>query len=156
MKGSRLLFVASWVILLLLTVGVALVSAISVGNAYGGGQDNLTPTYTLEQLTAATSQEVALAIRGRRATAATWALGCALLSIFVVLIPYRRGERWAWWALLAAWAVPQFVSLARALALGSTFGTSAPATVLALLLLGLMAGAPRMFARTDPLSEPLE
>ncbi|HYP29621.1 MAG TPA: hypothetical protein VE262_23110 [Blastocatellia bacterium] len=156
MKGSRLLFLASWVILLLLTASVVFISVISIGTAYGGGQDNLTPTHTLEQLTAATSPEVGLAVRGRRATAATWALGCALLSIFVVLIPYRRGEKWAWWALLVAWGIPQFISLARAIILGTSFGTSAPATVLAVLLLGLMAGAPRVFARPDPLSEPIE
>ncbi|HVF89832.1 MAG TPA: hypothetical protein VNH22_07185 [Blastocatellia bacterium] len=156
MRVSKLLFVASWVILLLLTVSAALISAISIRTAYGGGPDNITASYSLEQLTTATSQEVALAIRGRRATAASWALGCALLSIFVVLVPYRRGEKWAWWALLIAWGIPQFISLARAVPFGSSFGTSAPATVLALLLLGLMAGAPRIFARPDPLAEPLE
>lgn len=155
MKGSRLLFIASWVILLLLMFGVTLISVNSIGTAYGAGDDQLIPNYSLEQLKAATSPEVALAIRGRRATAATWALACALLSFFVILIPYRRGERWAWWALLIAWGIPQFISLARAVALGSTFGTGAPGTVLALLLLGLMAGAPRMFAKADPLSDPL-
>ena len=155
MKGLRLLFVASWVLLLLLAVGVAFISLTSVGTAYGVGEDQITPTYSLEQIRTATSPEVALAIRGRRATAATWALACALLSGFVILIPYRRGERWAWWALLIAWGLPQFISLARAVALGSSFGTGAPGTVLALLLLGLMAGAPRMFARADPLSDPI-
>src|SRR5215213_5687865 len=103
MRVSKLLFIASWVILLLLTVSTALVSANSLGTAYGVRPDNLTPNYSLEQLTAAAGQEVALSIRGRRATAATWALGCALLSIFVVIFPYRRGEKWAWWALLIAW-----------------------------------------------------
>jgi len=155
MKGLRLLFVASWVLLLLLAVSVALLSLNSVGTAYGAGGDQITPTYSLEQIKAATSPEVALAIRGRRATAATWALACALLSGFVILIPYRRGERWAWWALLIAWGLPQFISLARTAALGSSFGASAPGTVLAVLLLALMAGAPRMFARADPLSDPL-
>ena len=155
MKVSKLLFIASWVLLLLLTASVAALSANSVGTAYGGGSDQITPTHSLEQITSATSQEVGLAIRGRRATASTWALGCALLSIFVVLIPYRRGERWAWWALLIAWGIPQFISLARGLALGTTFGTGASGTILAVLLLGLMAGAPRMFARPDPLSQPV-
>lgn len=155
MKVSKLLFMASWILLLLLTASVAALSVNSVGTAYGGAKDIITPTHTLEQIASVTSQEVGLAIRGRRATAATWALGCALLSAFVILVPYRRGERWAWWALLISWGIPQFISLARAFALGTTVGTSGAGLVLAVLLLGLMAGAPRMFARPDPLSTPL-
>jgi hypothetical protein len=156
MRVSKLLFIASWVILLLLTLSVALLSANSLGTAYGGRPDNLTPGYSLGQLTSAAGEEVALAVRGRRATAATWALGCALLSIFVVILPYRRGEKWAWWALLIAWGIPQALSLARVVVFGSTFGAGAPPVILALLLLGLVAGAPRIFARPDPLARPIE
>jgi hypothetical protein len=149
MRGLRLLFLASWVILLLLFVATALLAVNSLVIAYTGAQDNLTATFTLEQLSAAGGEEAVKAFRGRRATASTWALGCALLGALVVLIPYRRGERWAWWGLLVAVGLPQLLSLARALALGTSFGTGASATILAFLLLGLMAGAPYLFRRRD-------
>ena len=149
MKGSKLLFLASWVILLILSLFLTLGSAASMANAYFGETDQLSPGVTLEQIRAAGGEEAVKAFRGRRATAATWALGAALLAIFVVVIPYRRGERWAWWALLAALGLSQFLSLARAVILGTTFGTGTPAIILAILLIGLLAGAPRMFRRGD-------
>ena len=152
MKGSRLLFLASWVILLILSAFLAAGAAASVSNAYFGPTDELSPGVTLEQIRAAggdRGDEAVKAFRGRRATAATWALGAALLAIFVVVIPYRRGERWAWWALLAALGLSQFLSLARAVTLGTTFGTGTPAIILSVLLIGLLAGVPRIFNKSD-------
>ena len=152
MKGSKLLFLASWVILLILSGFLAFGSAASMSNAYFGPTDELSPGVGLEQIRAAGAEhgdEAVKAFRGRRATAATWALGAALLAIFVVVIPYRRGERWAWWALLAALGLSQFLSLARAVILGTTFGTGTPAIILSILLVALLAGAPRMFRRGD-------
>lgn len=163
MKGSKLLFLASWVILLILSIGIAFSSSASLSVAYFSPTDTLGPNaVTLDQIRAAGGEhgeEAVKAFRGRRATAATWALGAALLSIAVVLIPYRRGERWAWWALLAGIGISQFLSLARAIFLGTTFGTAAPAIILAILLLGLLAGTPRIFKKHDESleiqSEPL-
>ncbi len=152
MKGSKLLFLASWVILLILSGFIAAGSAASIATAYFGPTDDLSPGVTLEQIKAAggdRGDEAVKAFRGRRATAATWALGAALLSIFVVVIPYRRGERWAWWALLASLGISQFLSLARALTLVTTVGTGTPAIILSILLIGLLAGAPRMFKKGD-------
>ncbi len=153
MKGSKLLFLASWVILLILSIGIAVTSAGSMSNAYFGPTDELVPNaVTLENIRLAGGEhgeQAVKAFRGRRATAATWALGAALLSMAIVLIPYRRGERWAWWALLAGIGISQFLSLARAITLGTTFGTAAPAMILAILLLGLLAGVPRMFKKRD-------
>jgi hypothetical protein len=159
MIGSRLLFTASWAILLVLFVVVALLSANSLRMAYASEQDNLTPNFTLEDLRNAAERkgaesgvadlgrEAVNAFKGRRVTAATWALGCALLALMVVLVPYRRGERWAWWALLVSIGLSQLLSLVRVLAFQSTFGTATPAVILAFALLGLMAGAPRLFSR---------
>ena len=152
MKGSRLLFLASWVILLVLSIGIAAYSALSISRGYFAAGDVLYPTVTLDKIRAAggeQGEEAVKAFRGRRVTAAAGALGGALLSIAIVLIPYRRGERWAWWALLAGVGISQFLSLARAIFLGTTFGVGAPAIVLAILLLGLLAGAPRMFKKHD-------
>ena len=99
MRSSNLLFVASWVILLVVSGAIILLSAQSLWIAYSGGSDRLTSEYTLTQIGEQGGDQAVKAFRGRRATAATWALGYALLAIAVTWIPYRRGEKWAWWAL---------------------------------------------------------
>ena len=147
MKGSNLLFLASWVILLVVSAAILLSSAQSLWIAYAGGTDVLTTEYTLTQIAEQGGEQAAKAFRGRRVTAATWAMAYALAAIAITWIPYRRGERWAWWALLASLGISQLLSLARAIALGTTAGITAPALLLAFVLLGLLAGAPRMFSK---------
>lgn len=145
MKSSNLLFTASWLILLVVSVGIILFSAESLWISYTGGPDGLTRDFTLTQIGEHGGEEAIKGFRGRRATAATWALGYALLATAVVWLPYRRGEKWAWWALFVSLGLSQFLSLGRAIALGTTAGTATPAIVLAFVLLGLLAGAPRVF-----------
>ncbi|MEK6406782.1 MAG: hypothetical protein AABN34_07455 [Acidobacteriota bacterium] len=147
MRGSHLLFMTSWVILLVVSVAIVLISAQSLWVAYTGKPDSLTPEYTLTQIGEQGGDQAVKAFRGRRATAATFALAYALLAIAVTWVPYRRGERWAWWALLASLGVSQFLSLLRAVMLATTAGVSTPAVLLAFVLLALLAGAPRMFQR---------
>jgi len=103
MKSSNLLFTASWVILLIVSGAIVLVSAGSLWRGYSGAPDGLTPEYGLSQIEEQGGALATKAFRGRRVTAATWAIGYALLAIAVTWIPYRRGERWAWWALLIRW-----------------------------------------------------
>ena len=139
--------------LLAATVAGAIVffSALSLSRAYGNWHDSLTRSFTLDQIRELGGEEAVKAFKGRRATAATFALGYALLMLQVVLVPYRRGERWAWWALLISLGLSQLLSLARAIMLGTTAGAGAPATILAFSLLGLLAGAPHLFSRPAPL-----
>lgn len=145
MRSSNLLFVTSWVILLVVSVAIILLSVQSVWIAYTGGADSLTREYTLTQIGEQGGDQAVKAFRGRRATAATWALGYALLAVAVIWIPYRRGEKWAWWAVLLSVGLSQFMSLGRAIMLGTTVGTGTPAILLSFVLLGLLAGAPRVF-----------
>jgi hypothetical protein len=145
MKGSRFLFFASWIILLVVIVAVALLSLQSLRIAYTGNQDSLITGFTLDQLREHGGEEAVKAFKGRRATAATWALAYALLALTVVLGPYRRGERWAWWALLISLGVSQLLSILRVPMLGLLAG--APGILLAFTLLGLLAGAPNFFRR---------
>src|ERR1051325_9209007 len=148
MKGARLLYMASWVLLFVVLAATALLAVQSLRIAYTWSQESIAPGYTLNDVRAATGNEDAVkAIRGRRATAATWALGYALLGLFVVLVPYRRGERWAWWALLVTMGLPQLLSLLRAPMLGTMQGVQTPSILLALTLLALLAGVPRFFKR---------
>jgi hypothetical protein len=154
MKGAKILFLASWVIILVLSIGIGLISLTSLRIAYfSPQQDSLTPTMSLQQLEAIGGKEAveaAKAIQGRRATAATWALGYALLAVLVTLFPYRRGEKWAWWALLLSLGLSQILSAARVLVIGSKLGSGAAVTILAVLLLALLAGVPYIFAKRDP------
>ena len=149
MAGKRMLFVASWMILLVVFAAVAAVSLMSLMTAYTGPQDILIPGFTLEDLKNAGGDEAVNAFRGRRATAATWSLACALLALMVVVVPYRRGQRWAWWALLVSIGVSQVLSLARVLVFQSGFGATAPGIILAFCLLGLLAGAPYFFSKDE-------
>lgn len=145
MRGSNLLFMTSWVILLVVSGAIVLFSAQSLWIAYTGKPDSLTREYTLTEIQEQGGDQAVKAFRGRRATAATWALGYALLAIAVIWIPYRRAEKWAWWALFVSLGLSQFLSLGRAITLGTTAGTATPAILLAFVLLGLLAGSPRVF-----------
>ena len=147
MKGARVLFLASWVILFVVLTATAILAAQSLRIAYTGPQDNISQGYTLDQVRATGGDDAVKALKGRRATAATWALGYALLGLVVVLVPYRRGERWAWWALLVSLGLSQGLSLLRAPMLETTHGAGAPAVLLALTLLALLAAVPRFFRR---------
>ena len=147
MKGSKLLFVTSWVILLFIFGAITLYSALSLWRAYTGFHDRLTPEYSITQIQEQGGDEAVKAFRGRRATAATAAIGYGILAFWITLVSYRRGERWAWWALFVSVGLSQLLSLARAPMLATTGGVGAPAIVLAFVLLGLLAGAPRMFSQ---------
>lgn len=147
MKGSRILFFASWIILVVVVAAVALLSLQSLRIAYTVNQDTLIPGFTLDQIRELGGEDAVKAFKGRRATAATWALGYALLALTVVLGPYRRGERWAWWALLISLGVSQLLSILRVPMLSTTLGAGAPGILLAFALLGLLAGAPNLFMR---------
>ena len=145
MRSSNLLFLSSWVILLVVAAAIVLLSLQSLSVAYLGGPDTLSGTYSLTQIAEQGGEEAVNAFRGRRATAATWALGYALLAIAVIWFPYRRAEKWAWWAVFLSVAISQLLSMARAVMIGTTVGTGSASMVFAFVLLGLLAGAPRIF-----------
>jgi hypothetical protein len=152
MKGAGPLFVLSWILLLLLAGLMAFGSITSTMNAYGGAPDNLTPNVSVQKV-GELGDNVEAALRGRRATAATWALSYALLLGYVVLVPYRRRERWAWWAILLSLGISQLLSVARIPALGIAQGSLVPTILLIVLALGLLAGAPKMFMKA-PIEDP--
>ena len=153
MKDSKLLFLSSWIVLLTVFVLMTLASLGSLGNAYFGARDNLTATVGLEEIHTLGGEAAVDSFKGRRATAATFAFACGILSLFVVLIPYRRGERWSWWALLIAIGLSQLLSMARVLTVGTVVGAGSAGLIFGLLMLGLLAGAPRMFAERPSLVE---
>jgi hypothetical protein len=155
MRGAKLLFRASWILLLALSGILVLYSLVSLQRAYFSAQDYLyigengsaRVAVGIEEIKEKGGEGAVKAYRGRRATASSMAIGCGLMSAFLIFFAYRRGEKWAWWALLVSLGLSQFLSLGRLLTLGSAQGASAAGIVLAPLLLGLLAGVPYMFFR---------
>ncbi len=139
------IFTTSWVVLLLLAAALTAVSLLSSTRALRRAPDALSPSYTVEQLEA-TNRDAAEAIRGRRLTASAFAVGCGLFLAFIVLGPYRRGERWAWWALLVPFGTVSLLLMARTPIMGIRQGAGVGVILLVVLLVGLLAGAPRIFA----------
>src|SRR5215467_13550349 len=108
MKGERILFGVSIVVLALIAAFIILVSVQSVVVAFTNQADHV-GSMGFDQLINMGAEDAVKAIRGRRVTAATWALAYAVLFAWVVLGPYRRTERWAWWMLLVSLIVPQVI-----------------------------------------------
>ena len=100
--------------------------------------------------------EVAIAMRARRATAAAYAAGFATLFLAITLGPYRRGDVWAWWALLAGTLVVSALILLRVPFLGIRLGGAGAGTAFSTLIqivavgLGLVFGAGRLGGSSPP------
>jgi hypothetical protein len=133
---------ASWVILAIVGALTLLASMASWGVAYFASDDQIGPT-RLSQL-AGGLPEVAVALRARRATAAAYAAGFSTLFLAITLGPYRRGDSWAWWALLVGTLVMSVGSLLRVPILGTRAGAGAPLITLVVVGLGLALDARRL------------
>jgi hypothetical protein len=135
---------ASWMVLAVVAVLVILGSTASAFNAYSGR------TYTIGRATvaevAAGRADVETALRGVRATAAAFGAAYGALLLFVVLGPYRRGETWCWWAILAAAVVLFVFAVARQPFLATTLGIGTPSIHLGLVLLALVLDGGRLKA----------
>lgn len=139
---------ASWVLLALMGVAVLLISLVSARLAYGGVEY---PIGVLPLSDVAAGREgVATALRAIRGTSAAYAAGFAVLYLAVVFGPYRRGEVWAWWAILASALAVGLLVLARVPLLGIAMGQggTGPALVqTGVILLGLLLDLGRLRAK---------
>ena len=102
---------ASWVLLAFVGVATLLYCLLSASRAYGTYNERLGGARVSEL--AAGRPEVEAAVRARRATAAACGAGFATLFLLITVIPYRRGEVWAWWALLVGILVVSVLILLR-------------------------------------------
>lgn len=145
----KTLFNVGWALLLLLAAALTLLSINSTYIPLAARPDGVTSSVTIDDVGAKTSTEVATALRGRRVTAATWALAYGIMLWGVLLVPYRRGERWAWWAILLSIVVSQLLSLARIPLLDTQQGAAASAILMGVALVGLLLGARHVFGKRD-------
>jgi hypothetical protein len=134
-------------VVLLAVVGtLALVGSIaSASLAYRGGRENIGPMSITEL--AGERPQVMAALRGRRATAASYSGAFSALFLLVVLFPYRRGDVWAWWALLASSAVLLIMSVLRIPFLHLTAGAETSGIFFGMTLVGLLLDVRRLGRR---------
>ena len=146
---------ASWVLLAVAGALTLLGSLASLGVAYGTDRDQIGPA-SLGELSAG-RPDVATAVRARRATAAAYGAGYATLFLLITLGPYRRGDVWAWWALLAGMLVVAVLIVLRVPFLGIRLTTPSAVTgagtalsslvQLVVVGLGLGLGAERLWQK---------
>lgn len=136
---------ASWIILVVLAVLMLGVSLVSAGVAYrADARDEFGVGGPTVAQVAAWNPEVATAIRARRGTASAYSAAFATLLLAVVLVPYRRGEVWAWWAVLGSLLVLAAVTFVRVPALGTRLGTGTAVAILAVGVVALLLDARRL------------
>lgn len=134
---------ASWILLTVLGVAITLLSLVSAGRAYRTGDDYRIGGARVSKL-AAGDGDIATALRGVRSTSAAYAAAYGVLFLAVVLGPYRRGEVWAWYALLFSGLVECVLVLLRIPLLGTPLGTSAAVTQTVPLVVGLLLDVGRL------------
>jgi len=144
--------IVSVALLTVLGSAILLLSFASARLAYSGADYNVGPAKVSEL--AAGREGVGSALRGMRATAAAYAAAFAVLFLGIVLVPYRRGDAWAFWVLLAGVSAFAMISLARTLLLGTWLGVGAALVqagiALAALVLGRFETRPQLSAAAPP------
>jgi hypothetical protein len=143
---------ASWVLLALVGVLMVLGGLGSAYTAYGRAEDPLLPGGPTVQELEAVHPGLADAVRGRRGTAAAFALAYGVLFLYVTLVPYRRGDVWSWWALLASSLALAIITLARVPLLGTRLGAFTGLIQLAVVVVALLLDLRRL--RPAPVVAP--
>ena len=146
---SSKLRTTSWILLTVLGALVLLGSVVSAGIAYGRTEYPIGTTPLTD--VAAGREGVATALRAIRGTSAAYAAAYAVLFLFIVTGPYRRGEVWAWWAILGGALAIGLVGVARVPLLGVPFGQlgSGPAfTQMAIVVVALLLDVKRLKAKS--------
>ncbi len=137
MNDSRksITLAVGWIMLLVMGALMALGGVESLMVAYRSGGP-LISGMTSQELSAI-NPDLPSALRGRRATAASLSVICGVLVAWIALVPYRKAEKWAWWALLSSVGPGAVLSLLRMQALGTRVGAGVAGVFLVWLLLAL-------------------
>ena len=134
----------SWILLMIVFVLVILGGLGSAAIAYLAPESNdiLVDSTSMADLNL--DQDVKSALRGRRGTAASYALGFATLMLWVTWVPYRRGEVWAWWAILCSTLLLTIPLILRIPAIGITQGATTGIYLLIAVVMALLLDAGRL------------
>ena len=146
---------ASWILLTVVGTLVLLFSLLSASVAYYSPENDVIDGKSFAPGTQKDDagnvrqaldlpESLETAIRARRGTAAAYAAAFATLVLAIVLGPYRRGDVWAWKALMAGVLVLLVVTVVRKLALGTTLGIGPAAIPCGLAILGLLLDVGRL------------
>jgi hypothetical protein len=133
----------SWILLTVLGVAITLLSLVSAIHAYRTGDDYGIGAARVSTV-ASGDAGLETALRGIRGTSAAYAAAYGVLFLAIVLGPYRRGEAWAWTALLVAGLTQCVLVLLRMPILGTQLGVAAAANSFVLLIVGLLLDVGRM------------
>jgi hypothetical protein len=139
---AKKLRMVSWIILTLFGVLLLLGAVGSAVTAMTRGPDQF-GTMTMDELTAGNDEVIGI-LYARRLTAAAYASGFAVLFLLIVLIPYRRGEIWAWWALLFATCVTAGLYILRVPTIGVTIGSEIGYLMLGFVVVALLLDVSRL------------
>ena len=124
-----------WSLLLAIGLLITLGGLESAFIAYFGSDDSISGV-SMEKL-AQLSPDLPKAVRGRRATAACYAVSCGILVAWMAVSAFRRRQKWSWYALLCALGVGTILSILRIPLLGYRPGAEAAGSILVALLLAL-------------------
>jgi hypothetical protein len=134
---------ASWIILTVLGVAITLLSLVSALHAYRT-RDDYGIGHSRVSRVAGGDAGVATALRGIRGTSASYGVAYGILFLAIVLGPYRRGEAWAWIALLVAGLTQCVLVLLRIPILGTQLGVAPAVDQIVLLVVGLLLDVGRL------------
>ena len=151
-KLSQKLAMLSW-ILLALVGALTLFSALaSMSVAYFQDDDPMGGVMPLSEL-AGDRADIATMLRARRGTSAAFGAGYGLLFLIITLVPYRRGDIWAWWSLLVATLTVSGIILLRTPVLGTHLGLGAATIPLGVCIVALLLDVSRLRAGEPPAGE---
>ena len=134
---------ASWIFLTVAGAAFILVSLVSAAHAYNTADDYGIGGMRLSRI-ADGREAVASGLRGVRGTSAAFAAAYGVVYLAIVLVPYRRGEVWAWWALFAGSLTVLAITLLRIPSLDTTRGVSGAASQFGLTMAGLLLDVRRL------------
>ena len=140
---SAKLRMLSWIVLALVGALTLFGSLASMSVAYFQEDDPMGNVMPLSEL-AGDRADVATMLRARRGTAAAFAAGYGLLFLIIALVPYRRGDVWAWWAILLGTIVTSGIILLRTPVLGTNLGLGAATIPLAACIVALLLDVSRV------------
>jgi hypothetical protein len=137
---------ASWIVLAFLGVAMTLLSLVSTVRAYRIADDFNIGDSSVAEVSRGDA-DIASGLRGIRGTSAAYAAAYGLLFLAVVLGPYKRGDVWAWKALLASGLLAFVLVLLRVPMIDTQRGVAPAVVQFVLLAVGLALDAGRLKAK---------